>query len=115
MTRSVHEHLGSSLSHSLGVGGSHIVAVDDPFRPDPTRPGPPVERYSVGQRQVELSEELGREVLVGLRRRARRTLVGWAATHFDVDVVAGLEAARELWQQVAQGERDPRTVVSVIP
>ena len=115
VTRSVHEHLGSSLTHSIGVGGSHLVAIDDPFRPDPTRPGPPVERYSVGQRQVELSEELGQEVLDGLRRRARRTLVGWGATRFGVEIVAGLEATRELWQQVAQGERDPRTVVSVIP
>jgi len=115
VTRSVHEHLGSSLTHSIGVGGSHLVAIDDPFRPDPTRPGPPVKRYSVGQRQVELSEELGQEVLDGLRRRARRTLVGWGATRFGVEIVAGLEATRELWQQVAQGERDPRMVVSVIP
>lgn len=115
VARAVHERLGSALSHSIAVGGSHLAALGGPPAPDPTLPGPPIVRFSVGQREVELTEQLGRAAVDQIEQDARQVLVPWADRTLRVQHVDGLEAARDAWTRIGLGNLGALDAITVSP
>lgn len=115
ITRRVHERLGPALSRSIAVGGSHLAALGGLPAADETLPGPPVVRFSVGRREVELTEQLGRRAVDEIKQRARQVLVPWADATLTVQHIAGLDAARDAWTRIGHGGLGVLDAVTVTP
>lgn len=115
ITRAVHDHLGTALSRSVAVGGSHRAAADGAVPPVADLPGPAPVRFHVGQREIDLAVEIG-EVAVQRRiAETRAALVGWAATWLPLEVTTGLDEAQEAWRRVARGDLPGLTAAVVRP
>ena len=115
IARALAERLGPALTRSIAVGGSRLAALGGLPAPDATMPGPPVVRFSVGERAVELTGRLGRAAVDQVERDARRILVPWADTTFRVHHVDGLQAAGDAWRRLGSGSPGALEALTVIP
>lgn len=115
VVRSIHERAGSALARSIAVGGSHLPALGGMPTPDTTLPGPPVEQFKVGQREVELAEELGRPAVDEFEERARQVLVPWAHARLSVQHVDGIAGAQEAWARLVSGTLRALDAITVSP
>ncbi|MBD3007571.1 DUF2855 family protein [Streptomyces sp. 5-10] len=112
VTAEVHQVLGSALVRNLRVGATHTPSPD----PEPAAlPGPPVERFNVGLRRVEVASRIGEQEMLTRERAAHKSLAAWAVEHLAVERTIGLEQARSVWQRVQRGVTDPLTALMIIP
>jgi hypothetical protein len=115
ITRAVHERLGARLSHSIAVGGSHLAALGGIPAPDPNMPGPMIVRFSVGQRETELTGQHGRDAVDEIKQNARRKLVPWADEALTVQHLTGLQAAQDAWDRIGRGSLAALNAITVTP
>ena len=115
ITLAVHEQLGSALVRSVAVGGSHRAGAYDAVPPAVELPGPPVVRFSVGQRESELAVDTGGAPVQRRIAEARTALVSWAATWLRLELTTDLDEAQGDWWRVAHGAVPGLTAVLVRP
>ena len=115
ITLAAHAHFGPALSHSVAVGGSHRAAADGAVPPAVDLPGPAPVRFHVGQREIDLTVELGEAAVQRRIAETRAALVSWAATWLPLEVTTGLDEAQEAWRRVARGDLLGLTAVVVRP
>ncbi|MDA3644499.1 DUF2855 family protein [Saccharopolyspora indica] len=111
VTAAVHRTLGSALVRSVGVGVTHTATPSGPATP----PGPPVERFNVGARRIEVAARIGEPEMEARERAARGSLAAWAAEHLGVERTTGLDQARSVWQRIERGDADPLTAAIIVP
>lgn len=117
ITEAVHSHLADHLVRSVAVGGSHLSEVNvvsASTGPAP-RSGPPVERFSVGRRQVELAAEVGSEAVAQIEQRARRILVAWAAEKLTIRALSGVDEAEKAWLELTSDRPAPLEALVISP
>lgn len=115
IVRAVAERLGTALTRHIALGGTRLAALGGLPAPDPTLPGPPAVQFSVGQREIDLTERLGRAAVDQIEQSARRTLVPWAGKSLTVHHVDGLEAAGDTWKRIGSGSMGALDALTVIP
>lgn len=112
VTAAVHRTLGSDLVRSVRVGTTHIT---DALPGSAVPSGPPVERFNVGLRRIEVAARIGEHEMAAREQAAHRSLATWAAEHLGVERATGLEQARSVWQRIERGNTDPLTALIIIP
>jgi len=112
ITAAVTRTLGPALVRVLRVGATHDPSdVSAPISP----PGPPVERFNVGLRRIDVAARIGEEKMAALEQAAEKSIAGWAAGHLAVEKVTGLDQVRHVWHRVRRGDVDPLTVAMIVP
>lgn len=102
ITEAVHRRLGNQLEASVAVGGTHIRAL-----PPVAAPGPLVTQFNAGDRESEVLGERGVQALQKLYSDARAELIAWAPSWLKVTPVAGLDATKQVWRDIAAGKSNP--------
>lgn len=110
VAQAVHRRLGKQLEASIAVGGSHLRSW-----PPVTGPGPSVTAFNTGDRELEVIRDQGEGVLATVYREARDDLVAWAASWLQVTPVAGLDATKQVWREIAAGSTDPLRATVIRP
>lgn len=110
VTAAVHRHLGDRLQASIAVGATHVRAL-----PTEAPPGPAVEQFNTGDRELAVLAERGEAALRDAYRAARAELVEWASTWLRVNTVHGLAGAEQAWRDVVAGASDPLTATVIRP
>lgn len=109
VTAAVHRRLGTRVTSSIVVGGTHVRSWPAESR------GPEVTVFNTGDREQQLAAEIGRAAIEEMYLDARRTLVEWASPWLQVTRMDGLTAAGETWLAIAAGRSNPLSAVVIRP
>lgn len=117
ITAAVARTLGSALARSLQVGATHPSSEPSAPSSEPSAqlspPGPPVEQFNVGLRRIDVAARIGEEKMAAFEQAVEKSIAVWAAEHFAVEKVTGLEQVPHVWHRVLRGEVDPLTIAVI--